>query len=280
MEYKLSEQAYVDFSSFLKQKLGIVLGCNRQYLVTSRLSILAREYEYCCFSTFLDDVIKGRDNTLTKRSLELMTTNETFWFRDDYPFYLLLNYVLPEISKQKKSIRIWSSACASGQEAYSIAMTILEFKKTNPMAFSQGVEIVGTDYSERMVSLASAGIYDELALGRGLLKDYREKYFRKLNFNLSATHNMEVAPEIKKLVRFKQLNLLGSFSTMGTFDVVFCRNVLIYFEQEQKVAVLKKIAACLPPNGSLFLGAAESISGVEHIYKMKTMSKGLYYTKV
>lgn len=280
MDYKLSDQAYLNFASFLKQKLGIVLGTNRQYLVTSRLSILAREYEYKCFNTFLEDVINGKDKTLTDRSLELMTTNETFWFRDDYPFFLLLNHVLPEIHKQKKSVRIWSSACASGQEAYSIAMTILEFKRSNPTAFSQGIEIIGTDYSEKMVALASAGIYDELALGRGLLKEYRERYFRKLNFNLSATHNMEVVPEVKKLVRFKQLNLLESFSTMGVFDVVFCRNVLIYFDQEQKVSVLKKIAACLPQNGSLFLGAAESISGVEQIYKMKTMTKGLYYTKV
>ena len=280
MDYKLSEQAYCDFAKFLKQKLGIVLGLNRQYLVSSRLSVVAREYEYDCINNFLKDVIAGKDTNLTNRSLELMTTNETFWFRDEYPFYLLLNNVLPELAKKQKSLRIWSSACASGQEAYSIAMTILEFQRTHQGAFSQGVEIVGTDYSDKMVNFAAAGIYDELALGRGLLKEYRDRYFKHIAFNTTLTNNMEVAPSVRKMVRFKQLNLLESYNRMGQFDIVFCRNVLIYFEQEQKVSILKKIAACLPTNGSLFLGAAESIGGVEQIYKMQNVSKGLYYIKV
>ncbi len=274
METNLSQDSYLRFTHFLHSKLGIVLGENRQYLVRSRLSVLARNRNYASIDTLLHDVISTKDALLTEQCLELMTTNETFWFRDEYPFYLLKTQVLPQLSQQNR-IRIWSSACASGQETYSIAMTVLEYQRNNPAAFAAGVEIIGTDFSSNMVNLATAGIYNELALSRGLPNNFRQNYFAD-----ESNNQMQINARVKSMTKFKRINLLHDYSSLGRFDIVFCRNVLIYFDGKQKTDILKKIAACLPVNGSLFLGAAESINGAEQIFKMQNMDKGLYYTKL
>ena len=128
MEYQLSEQSYLAFSAFLQKKVGILLGTNRQYLVRSRLSTIARNKKYTDLNKFLSYVMSCQDIALTENCLELMTTNETFWFRDEYPYFILLNEILPILYKRQKSLRIWSSACSSGQEPYSIAMTIAKFQ--------------------------------------------------------------------------------------------------------------------------------------------------------
>ncbi|MGB3724247.1 MAG: protein-glutamate O-methyltransferase CheR [Glaciecola sp.] len=274
MEYDLTQQSYQAFASFLQQKLGIVLGDNRQYLVKSRLSALARDHNVSDINAFLKDVVAIKDRALTDKCLELMTTNETFWFRDQHPFDLLHQHVLPLYQGSKNKLRIWSSACASGQEPYSIAITVKEFKQQYPQAFSQGVEIIATDYSSKMVAHASKGIYDELALSRGLSQQLRRRYFTAVN-----DKSMQVNDTVKNMVSFQRLNLLGDYSSLGTFDIVFCRNVLIYFNRDEKTKILKKIAASLHNSGTLFLGAAESISGAESLFKMQSVAKGLYYTK-
>lgn len=275
MDYELSEHAYLSFSAFLQDKLGIVLGQNRQYLVRSRLSVIARDNKYTDLNVFLQDVVAMKSRALSENCLELMTTNETFWFRDEYPFALLSEHILPALHKSKQSLRIWSSACASGQEAYSIAMCIKEFQEKHPGAFSKGVEILGTDYSAKMVKHAQAGLYDQLALGRGLPLNLKRKYFVEHDHK-----HMQVESKLRAITTFKCFNLLGEYSCMGKFDVVFCRNVLIYFNGKEKTNILKKFAACLAQDGTLFLGAAESISGAETLFKMKNMPKGLYYSKL
>ena len=282
MEYTLSEQAYVAFSSFLHDKLGILLGANRQYLVKSRLANIAREQQFEDFGLFLAKVASMHDRELTDRCLELMTTNETFWFRDEYPFALLKRAILPALAdhnkktkRQHAKLRIWSSACSSGQEPYSIAMIMHQFIQENPLAFAGGVEIVATDYSAKMIDLATAGEYDELALGRGLPKEYRDKYFKA-----DETRTLKIDPKLKKMITFKRFNLLHDYSSLGHFDIVFCRNVLIYFDGNQKNKILTKLAACLPQTGILFLGAAESISGSESLFKMTSADSGLYYSKL
>jgi chemotaxis protein methyltransferase CheR len=279
MQYELSPLSYVAFSRFLHEKLGIVLGDNRQYLVRSRLTAIANNLDYTSIDVFIKDVIEGKDHALIDQCLELMTTNETFWFRDIYPFSLLKSHLLPDLSKQQRKLRIWSSACASGQEAYSIAMTIEEYKRENSSAFPDGIEIVATDYSAKMIGAAQAGIYDELALGRGLDNKYRERYFEK---SPSTVHKnaMQLSAKIKRMVQFKRFNLLHEFNSMGKFDIIFCRNVLIYFDGNQKIQTLLKFAACLPQSGALMLGAAESINGADSIFKMQTVDKGLYYSKL
>lgn len=278
-EFSLSPSVYRDFASFLHQKLGIVLGENRQYLVKSRLSAVARNYQYKDFDLFLKHVISARQHALSEQCLELMTTNETFWFRDLYPFNLLSHTILPQLDKQQRKLRIWSSACASGQEPYSIAMTIAEYKRSHPNAFNNGVEIIATDFSSKMIAASSAGIYDALALNRGLDKHYKESYFSPLVSSQEST-SLQIKKEIKQLVSFKRFNLLSDYTCLGDFDIIFCRNVLIYFDGNQKSEILKKFAACLPQNGTLILGAAESITGAENIFKMQSHTTGLYYTKL
>ena len=279
MQYELSPSSYVAFSRFLLEKLGIVLGDNKQYLVRSRLTAIARNLNYTNINIFLKDVIEGKNQALTDQCLELMTTNETFWFRDIYPFSLLKSHLLPELNKQQRKLRIWSSACASGQEAYSIAMSIEEYKRENSGAFPGGIEIVASDCSAKMIRAAQAGIYDELALGRGLDNKYTERYFEKLPSTLN-NKEMQLSAKIKSMVQFKRFNLLCEFDSMGKFDIIFCRNVLIYFDGKQKAQTLLKFAACLPQSGALMLGAAESINGADGIFKMQTVDKGLYYSKL
>jgi chemotaxis protein methyltransferase CheR len=274
-EYEVSEHAYQDFCDFLHASVGIVLGKKRQYLVKSRLSAFARELGYDNFTTFINDIISNNDRGLTAQCLELMTTNETFWFRDEYPFTLLAKHILPNIQKHKNSLKIWSSACASGQESYSIAMTILEHQRQHPQSFTGGVKILATDYSTKILEKAKFGSYDELALGRGLPLQMRNRYFEA-----SLNNEMTLIKSIKEMVEFKQYNLLNSFTGLGQFDVVFCRNVLIYFDGNQKNEILKKIAACMPKHGILYLGAAESISGAEEFFTMKNIDGGLYYERL
>jgi len=275
MEFELSQQAYTTFAQFLQHKLGIVLGDNRQYLVKSRLSALARDCQYSDINVFLQDVVNVKNSRLTDQCLELMTTNETFWFRDQYPFSLLEKCILPALHQQQKKLRIWSSACASGQEAYSTAIQVCEFQQAHPGAFSAGVEIVGTDFSSKMVEHAQQGLYDELALSRGLSNHLKQKYFVEFD-----NKKMHVDNKLKAITKFRRFNLLGDYSALGKFDIVFCRNVLIYFNGNEKAKILNKIAACLPNNGTLFLGAAESINVTEQLFKMQTKQQGLYYSKL
>lgn len=279
MQFELSQSSYAAFSRFLHEKLGIVLGENRQYLVRSRLSAIARNNNYTNIDIFLKDIISGKDRALTEQSLELMTTNETFWFRDVYPFAVLKSHLLPTLNKQQNKLRIWSSACASGQEPYSIAMAIDDYKRDNPTIFPGGIEIIASDFSSKMIAMAQSGIYDELALGRGLDNKYRNRYFEENN-SVVNKNTMQLKANIKRMVQFKRFNLLSEYGAMGKFDIIFCRNVLIYFDGKQKTQILKKFAACLPQTGALMLGAAESINGADSIFKMQSVDKGLYYSKL
>lgn len=275
MSVELSQQSYLAFAQFLQKKLGIVLGDNRQYLVRSRLTAIARDCQYADINAFIQDVVTYKSKAVSEKCLELMTTNETFWFRDGYPFSLLSNTILPSLNQQKKRLRIWCSACASGQEPYSIAMTIHDFQSKHSSAFSDGVEIVATDYSQKMIEHAQHGLYDELALSRGLAESQKKLYFVNSN-----DKQMSVNNQLKSMVSFKRFNLLDNYLTLGKFDIIFCRNVLIYFNGNEKVNILNKIAACLHPGGSLFLGAAESIGGTEHLFKIQTGDEGLYYKRL
>lgn len=273
MSIDINQHSYTNFAKFLHQKLGIVLGDKRQYLVKSRLSPVARAHNYTDLNTFLNDVVNMRSRVISDQCLELMTTNETYWFRDDYPFKLLTNHVLPSMADNHTQLKIWSSACSSGQEVYSICMCVSEFMQANPGAFKMGFKVVGTDYSKNMVMHSRDGVYNLMALNRGLPPELKSKYF-----DLVDDKHMQVNSKLRAMTEFRQLNLLDNYSSLGHFDIVFCRNVLIYFNGNEKTNILKKIAACIKPGGGLFLGAAESISGVEHLYKMQSIDNGLYYS--
>mgnify|MGYP000471656388 FL=1 len=242
----------------------------------SRLASLLykHKHKYESADELIDVVVKGFDRTLLQNVIDAMTTNETLWFRDNYPFDLLVKELLPTLSAKNQKLRIWSAACSSGQEPYSIAMSVLEYQRQRPGALRAGVEIVATDLSSEMLQKCELGIYDELSLARGLSPQRRQAFFQQNESGL-----MQVKPDVRRMVSFRSLNLLSSYAALGRFDIVFCRNVLIYFSAEVKQRILQQIAGQLQPQGVLFLGASESISAASEIYSMVKCHPGLYYQK-
>lgn len=264
---------YQLFCQFLENACGIVLGDSKQYLVRSRLSPLVNAKQNSNLNEFIDLVIKG-DIHACKAAIEVMTTNETLWFRDRYPFQLLENELFPELVAKHSSIRVWSAACSSGQEVYSIGMNWLNFKKTVGASSHSKISIIGTDISADMVDICQKGEYDSLSTSRGLPIQCQQDYFYPL-----PDGRLKVKPELSVLTQFKGLNLLSSYAGMGQFNLIFCRNVLIYFSAEIKKQILQKIAACLQEGGILFLGASESIADLTDLFILKRGSTGLYYQK-
>lgn len=271
---EVSPESYLKFREFLEKQCGIVLGDSKQYLVRSRLASLLYKHKYESADELISVVVRGFDRNLLQDVIDAMTTNETLWFRDNYPFDLLVKELLPSLASQNRKIRIWSAACSSGQEPYSIAMSVLEFQRQRPGTLRSGVEIVATDLSSEMLRKCELGIYDELSLARGLSAGRREMFFQK-----NEEGAMQVKPEVRKMVSFRSLNLLSSYAALGRFDIVFCRNVLIYFSPEVKQRILQQIAGQLQSDGVLFLGASESISAASNSYSMVKCSPGLYYQK-
>lgn len=270
----MTHQEFVGFAQFLERQCGILLSEKKSYLVKSRLMPLIRELDLGDLSSCLKLVQSHNNKGLRERVIDAMTTNETLWFRDKYPFTILSQTLLEKFATANCKIRIWSAACSSGQEPYSIAMLVHEYKQKNPRAFAGGVEIFGTDISSDMLSRAKQGSYDVLSIGRGLPDDKKSRYFKT-----AANNHMQLIPEITSMVSFKPLNLLDSYASLGKFDVIFCRNVLIYFSPQNKRKILQQIAACLQNDGALFLGASESIADLNQLFEIVRNNPGLYYTK-
>lgn len=257
----IDAQDYAEFSRFLADCCGLVLGENRQYLVASRLSRLLGEFGYTKVEDLLRALRHSASPTLKSRVIDAMTTNETSWFRDSYPFEILRQIVLPELEPRKRAIRIWSAACSSGQEPYSIAMIAAEWEATFPPKLSP-VSILATDLSESVLTDARAGLYDGLSIVRGLTVERRQKYFETLS------NGHRIKPEIQRRVRFQKLNLLDSYTILGKFDVIFCRNVLIYFSADTKRRIFDGLARQMEPGGYLFIGASESASSYTDAFEI------------
>src|SRR5690606_34902359 len=206
--------------------------------------------------------------------VDAMTTNETLWFRDAYPFEVLKSRVLPELAKAApgQRLRIWSAACSSGQEPYSLAMAVDELERGNPGLLRSGVQIVATDLSPSMLNNCKTGEYDSLAMGRGLSQERLQR-----SFDVTGNGRWAVKPAIRSRVEFRALNLLDSYAALGRFDVVFCRNVLIYFSAELKKDILLRIHGALKPGGYLFLGASEALNALPEHYQMVQCSPGIIY---
>ena len=267
----ISDQEYRDFSRFLESQCGIVLGDSKQYLVRSRLSPLVTKFKLASLSDLLRDVVTGRNRELRVAAVDAMTTNETLWFRDTYPFTVLADKLLPEMAANKRPIKIWSAASSSGQEPYSMAMTILETQQRKP-GLLPSVSITATDISASMLDMCRAGVYDNLALGRGLSPERRRTFFEDVGDG-----RMKVKDNVKRLVNFRPQNLMESYALMGKFDIIFCRNVLIYFSPEMKSKVLNQMANSLNPGGYLLLGASESLTGLTDKFEMVRCNPGIIY---
>ena len=267
----ISDQEYREFSRFLESQCGIVLGDSKQYLVRSRLSPLVSKFKLASISDLLRDVISGRNRELRVAAVDAMTTNETLWFRDSYPFSVLSDKILPELAANKRPIKIWSAASSSGQEPYSMAMTILETQQRKP-GMLPSVSITATDISASMLDMCRAGVYDNLALGRGLSPERRRAFFED-----AGDGRMKIKDTAKRLVNFRPQNLMDSYALLGKFDVIFCRNVLIYFSPDMKSKVLNQMANSLNPGGYLLLGASESLTGLTDRFEMVRCNPGIIY---
>ena len=220
---QLDDSSYHQFRIFLEKQCGIVLGENKQYLVKSRLAPLMAKFDVATLGDLVTRTLSPMERQLRASVIDAMTTNETLWFRDEYPFELLKKRLLPEFKNQRTPLKIWSAASSSGQEPYSIAMAVTEFQQSNPGSFSAGVQIIGTDISNTMLEHCKYGHYDSLALSRGLSPERKIMFFENGDKGMS-----KVKDSIKKMVSFRQLNLLNSYSLMGRFDIIFFKNVNRY----------------------------------------------------
>ena len=261
---------------FVEKHCGIHLTDDKSYLVETRLTTLMFEQGCENFIELHRKAVNDKTHALRDKIIEGITTNETFWFRDIHPFGIL-NEVLfeqyaAEIAAGKRAkIRLWCTACSTGQEPYSIAMTYLEFARRHPVIKPEHLEILATDISSTVLFLGKLGRYDNLAISRGLSEEYKEKYFSREN------NIWTIDDQVKRLVRFRKLNLQEDFTHIGRQDIIFCRNILIYFSTDFKQNILNRIAALLQPNGYLFLGSSESIIMYTDKYEMLRHAMGLYY---
>lgn len=265
---------FEQFRIFLEKACGILLGNNKQYLVASRLSKLMEQHSIKSLGELVQRMQGQPRSGLRELVVDAMTTNETLWFRDAYPFEVLKNRILPELAKASpgQRLRIWSAACSSGQEPYSLSMTVDELERSSPGLLKSGVQIVATDLSPTMLNNCKAAEYDSLAMGRGLAPERLQRYF-----DARGTGRWAVKPAIRSRVEFRPLNLLDNYAALGRFDVVFCRNVLIYFSAELKRDILLRIHGTLKPGGFLFLGASEALNALPEHYQMVQCSPGIIY---
>ncbi len=260
---------YEFLRKLLKERSGLDLSSDKQYLVESRLIPLARRGGLAGIAELVATIRSGSD-ALTTEVVEAMTTNETFFFRDKIPFDHLREAILPALLQaraNRRSLRIWCAASSTGQEPYSIAMCLKEF---GPALAGWRVEIVATDLSQAVLEKARTGIFSQFEVQRGLPIQMLVKYFTQVG------ELWQLNADIRAMVQHRQLNLLQDFSHLGTFDVVFCRNILIYFDHDTKVGIFDRLAKMLEPDGVLALGAAESVVGISDAFKPYPDRRGLY----
>jgi len=257
-------------SELVKSQSGLVLTADKSYLLESRLMPVARKRGLKGLEDLVDTMKAHADSGLTNDVTEAMTTNESFFFRDIKPFDLFRDHVLPEmVAKRisKKALRVWCAAAASGQEPYTLAMIL---KEEAVKLAGWRTEIVGTDISNEILAKAKAGTYSQFEVQRGLPIQLLLKYFSKQN------DVWQIDPALQAMIEFKFYNLLNDLQPLGGFDVVFCRNVLIYFDQETKGRVLEQIARLMPEDGVLFLGGAETVLGITDKFKPVPGFRGIY----
>lgn len=270
----ITSQSYAAFCEYLASACGIVLGEKKEYLVSSRLRPVLESNSLSSLDELLSKLRLG-NMKLRQQVVDAMTTNETLWFRDNHPFRYFQDELLEELYKAAGARRpkIWSAACSSGQEPYSIAICAAELSKKKPLLSSRSLDVVATDISSSMLEAARSAEYDSLSLKRGM-SDERLKTF----FDKTQRETWVIKPAIKNVIQFKPLNLQESYHSLGgKLDMVFCRNVLIYFSAKNKQQILEKIHAQLRSGGYLMLGASESIGPAGSHFEMQQYPGGIIY---
>ncbi|ABD08548.1 MCP methyltransferase, CheR-type [Rhodopseudomonas palustris HaA2] len=264
---------YDYLQKILKDRSGLMLSADKKYLLESRLLPLARKMGLPGISELVQKMRSGSE-AVTHDVVEAMTTNETFFFRDKTPFDHFKDSVIPELIKARagrRSLRIWCAASSTGQEPYSLAMILKE--KAAELA-GWRIEIIATDLSPEVLEKSRAGLYTQFEVQRGLPIQFLVKYFKQ-------TGTMwQLNADVRSMVQFRPFNLLQDFAPLGKFDVIFCRNVLIYFDQATKSDIFNRLMKANEPDGYLFLGAAETVVGLTESYKVCPKRRGVYLPNV
>lgn len=258
------------FSSTVKARSGVMLTPDKAYLLESRLLPVARKHGLKDLEDLARVLRDRREERLLEAITDAMTTNETFFFRDQKPFEQFKSIVIPHLMKvraAKKHVRIWSAAASTGQEAYSLSM-ILNEEAARLAGWK--FDIIGTDISADVVERAKQGVYTQFEVQRGLPIQYLMKYFTQNG------DKWQISQKIREMVQFKVMNLLTEWIGLGAFDVVYIRNVLIYFDQPTKAKILERISHVMPPDGVLFLGGAETVMGISDKFRGMDEQRGVY----
>jgi chemotaxis protein methyltransferase CheR len=270
MTVSLSPSAFDTLAKLLKARSGLTIGMDKVYLLETRLAGLVKRENLTDLNGLAERLRRPGQDVLARDVVEAMTTNESFFFRDDKPFQHFRSQALPRMVAARppgSALRIWSAAASSGQEAYSVAMILAE---SAAVLGSHKAEIVGTDIAREQLARAKDGLYTQFEVQRGLPVQMLMRYFRK------EENHWRIAESIRAMVQFREHNLLSDLRPLGRFDIVFCRNVLIYFDQPTKARVLEAIAKLMPPDGLLYLGGTETVLGITSRFAPMPNERGVY----
>jgi chemotaxis protein methyltransferase CheR len=278
MIVNLSSKEFILMKKYIEEKCGILISEDKAYLIESRLSKLLIDFKCDSFEEFYKFIYTNKDDSITEKIIDAITTNETLWFRDKKPWDTLENILIPKYitqlrEKKKNKIRIWSAGCSTGQEPYTTAMIIDNYLNKNNIMdvdISQ-FEIIATDISSTIINIAKSGRYDAISIMRGLPALYKNNYFEKQG------RIYILKDKIKKLVKFSRFNLQKSFIPLGNFDLIYCRYVTIYFSDILKDDVLQRISLSLNEGGNLFLGSSEIFFDSHDCYVKKINMNNVYY---
>jgi chemotaxis protein methyltransferase CheR len=270
MSATVSAASFGILADLLKARSGLIIGQDKIYLLETRLMTLMRREKLADLNALAERLGRPGGEPLTREVVEAMTTNESFFFRDDKPFQHFRTQALPRMVAARSpgsTLRIWSAASSTGQEAYSLSMILAESKA---VVGGRPIEIIGTDISRETLARAREGQYTQFEVQRGLPVQYLMKYFKK------EEPHWRISPAIRQMAQFREFNLLGDLRSLGRFDIVFCRNVLIYFDQPTKTRVLEAISGLMPPDGMLYLGGAETVLGITSRFAPLPGERGVY----
>jgi len=274
---KVTTDDIKEISKYILDISGIELDKSKAYLIETRLGRLIKEYECSSYRELCSKAKTDTKKTIRNRIIDAISTNETLFFRDAGPFEVLQHKILPDLIDMKTGkasghlpipIRIWSAACSTGQEVYSIAIVL---KELLPDFKNYNIKLFGTDISDTAIGQASHGTYNKFEIERGLSKEILEKYF------IPNGGNWKISDEIRAMVSFSKQNILKPFKNLGKLDIIFCRNVAIYFNLEDRKKLFENLAGVLDPDGFLIIGSTESLTGICPIFEPKRYLRTIYY---
>ena len=274
---KITQEEHDLFCQYIQELSGIHLDTSKAYLLETRMASLLEQERCTCFAELYDKAKHLGGETLRQKIIDRISTNETLFFRDKRPFELLQHKIIPDLIDARRAassgffptpIRIWSAACSTGQEIYSVAIVLKELLQD---LGRYRIQLLGTDLSNTVIARASRGEYNQFEIKRGLSEDILKKYF---TFNGSA---WKINDDIRAMVAFKKINLMVPFDGLGKFDIVFCRNVGVYFNMTDRKKLFENISKVMEKDGYLIIGATESLINVDPRYEPKRYLRSVFY---